>query len=335
MSPDPACRAKDFGYLAETARELVELLRNDAAVPASVRARVRDAPAWTPDDLRLRLAEFTLGAQATDLVPPAYLLRLPPALCGPELRAKLGAADAPVELGIGGDRKGGDEEEDAEKEGLSCPVLVGRQKRHRVRLTVENLLTCLPRRWLDSVVIDAYVHAMVELSPYKNEIYVLSAQADASFREIAATPRCYRYILAPLFRNSHWTVLFVDHGERGAGSGSGSVGRVRHLNSQIVNPRTPVVQTAPWCECFPTYQVNDLRVAAQHLPQQNNMYDCGIWVCFWTMAFLFFTDEELDSVREETVAGFRTQVLQQILQHYVVLPFEDLVPTLRAEARRG
>jgi hypothetical protein len=322
VSSHPRCKAQDLAMLNSELQAAKAELDADKDLPAAFRRAIADVPNWSADDMSLALGQFSLRPTFRDIVLPSSLLRRPRAF-------RHLTCDAPVlPVRLGGDGPLPDDQ----KEPTSCSLLRRNQDKSTITLRVSNLLTLLPTRWLDSVVIDAYVHAVVELSPYKNRIYVLSAQADPLFSEIKNTPACYRYILAPLFRNSHWTVLFVDHGEnRGSPNNRG---RVRHLNSQIVNPKTPVVQTRPWCECFPEYEVNDLQKAYRELPQQDNMYDCGVWVCFWTMAFLFFTDKELDSVDEPTVAAFRTQVLRQLLQHYVLLPPSVMYAVAKSQAKR-
>lgn len=205
----------------------------------------------------------------------------------------------------------------------TCARIGRQQKERQIRLRLSNMRTLLPDRWLDSVVIDAYLHILQEHWPQKDKLYVHSAEANPTLKEIVQTPGCYKFILIPLWRLSHWTVLLVDHTPFRVPTSYDSSGkplayqkykgRIRYINSQVVNPATPDIQTRPFEEAFPDYYVaNNVRGTAQQCDNSS----CGVYVCFWAFCLLYYSEKEILEVRCADIDKFRRRMIHQLFLYY-------------------
>jgi hypothetical protein len=185
-----------------------------------------------------------------------------------------------------------------------CGRLARNQESRRVQLRVYDLLTAFPDRWLDSVVIDAYIHLLQEHSGLRGTLYINSAEQDPSLAEIRQTPGCFSYIICPLFYRSHWTVIFISHVSK----------RIRYLNSQVVDKNTPEFQTRPFAEIFPDYKVSMLTPT-----KQCDQSSCGVLACIWAHIFLYYKEEEMDRIKCPDIDLFRKVLLQQLILSYILL----------------
>jgi hypothetical protein len=174
-------------------------------------------------------------------------------------------------------------------------------------LTFSSLLTLFKGRWLDSVVLDAYLHVLQEHWPFKNVLYINSAETDPSLQELKDTPSCYPYILSVLFYKNHWTVIMIDHVRK----------TIRYLNSQVVDPAIPVIQSRPYQLAFPTYDVQNVTHS-----QQCNKSDCGVYSAAWMMIYLYYQEAEFNRVQCEDMYKFRETFLLQLILYFYLLDSE-------------
>lgn len=187
----------------------------------------------------------------------------------------------------------------------SCSSMVRKQQKRVITLRWSNLRTLFPKRWLDSVVIDAQMHVLQEPWPLKNYLYINSAESDPTIEEIRKTPGCLDFFNNPLWLNSHWTVIL----------GNSRRKRLRYLNSQVVDRQTPLVQTKPFKEVFPGYDI-----VIKNPPQQINGWDCGVYVLYYTHILMYYKEEEIDNVTPEDVTEYRHNVLIQLILWYYLIP---------------
>lgn len=179
-----------------------------------------------------------------------------------------------------------------------CEQILMNSNRTFVRVKPSNFLCLFPDRWIDSVIINFWSKLCQSHYVGKQHLLVKSAQDDPSLREIMLTPKCFKYIMIPLFRKSHWTVLFINHEAK----------IIRYLNSQVFNKAVPSIQTEPFRQLFPDYTVYK-----DTIPAQCDHSSCGVYVCFWIMCFLFGNHEDMDSITCAKIDEFRDDVLIQLL----------------------
>jgi hypothetical protein len=186
----------------------------------------------------------------------------------------------------------------------TCTLIGNRQSHRKMRLTFANLLTLFPERWLDSVVLDAYLHVLQEHWPLKDLLYLNSAEQDPNFKELKSTPRCYQYVTSVLYLQFHWTVIMIDHVKK----------LIRYLNSQVVDQRTPNKQSKPFKELFPEYTLKNHSDA-----QQCNQSDCGVYSAAWAMMCMYYEDADMATIRCPEMKLYRhTMLLQLILSMYLI-----------------
>lgn len=325
-------RLKDMQTLNQYIRETWQMAHDKGIIPKN-QPPPRELG---PDDVKIILAEFYLGSDSrctginhdtlATLLPPPHLASLPRRKSHSSKAAKREERDvAPpqtspqpeeiVAMEAGSGKPSSLISSAPSKLGGKFPGLVAstspvcldiarNQEDRKVYLRIYDLLTAFPDRWLDSVIIDAYIHLLHEHCGFKDTLYVNSAEHDPSLSEIAKTPSCYRYIICPLFYRSHWTILFISHPSK----------RIRYLNSQVVDQRTPSFQTQPFRELFPGYQVSMLTPT-----RQCDNSSCGVLACLWAYIFLYFDEEEMDRIRCPDIHPFRETILRQLILSYIVL----------------
>lgn len=189
-----------------------------------------------------------------------------------------------------------------DKSSTMCRQLSGALQDRKVQLWVRNLFTSFRGRWFDSVMIDAFIAIITQFWKYRDVLYVNSAEVDLNLQELAQTPRCYRYILSPLYRKHHWTILFIDHKTR----------EIFYLNSDVVDRDTPQIQTAPFAQCFPGYRLHIIPCI-----KQCDNSSCGPYVCYWAYCFLFRRDQLL-RISCPDIRRFRTFIRHQIILSFLV-----------------
>jgi hypothetical protein len=100
-------------------------------------------------------------------------------------------------------------------------------------------------------------------------------------------------------------VILIDNGRK----------RIRYLNSQVVDTRTPDFQCRPFREVFPGYEVELVTKS-----QQCDNSSCGVYCCLWAHLFLFYEEQDLDNIRCPDAIKFRLTVLYQLIIAYILLP---------------
>lgn len=183
----------------------------------------------------------------------------------------------------------------------SCKRLRLEQKTNVVRLKLRNLCTLLYHRYLDSAVLDAWLHGLHRNFATPDDLYIISAENDPTMDALRDTRSCYAYLLLFLFRKKHWTVMFINH----------SCQEIFYYNSQT-NPSTVEKQLAPYQATFPEYQVR-----SPDIPQQIDRYSCGVF-CAWFAYCLLFCPELMHAIRPDKAAEMREAILRQLLIWYVV-----------------
>jgi Ulp1 protease family, C-terminal catalytic domain len=320
-------RRKDMAELNDLVSETYDLALNLGLIP-------RDQPRprrLVPDDVKLIIAKFVLTAdnQCTLIKADCLSSLLPvPHLAHKKRRQHEYASFDDSEGSEAADGApgpdGGQKRRRRKKEGggtaggsggagrfwpsiglgrPGCAELRSVLKDREIVLRVYDLLTGFKDRWLDSVVIDAYIHLLQEHCPFRDVLYVNSAEHDPTLNEIAHTPSCFKYIICPLFYRSHWTVLFISHPSR----------RIRYLNSQVVDRTTPEFQTKPFAELFPGYKVSMLTPT-----KQCDQSSCGVLVAMWAYIFLFYDEDEMDQIKCPDIGPFRDTLLKQLVLSYVL-----------------
>jgi hypothetical protein len=301
----PEARLRDMATLNRYIREVWQ-----TALKAGLIPRNQPAPRQLgPEDVKIILAEFFLGSDSrcttikpdclSTLFPPPHLAHLPR-----RKSDRAGASPSGNSTGAPGRESGGPWPGLVGSTSPVCMNISKSQEDRRIYLRVYDLLTAFPDRWLDSVVIDAYIHLLQEHCQFKDSLYVNSAENDPSLAEISRTPPCYKYIICPLFYRSHWTVLFISHPSK----------RIRYLNSQVVDRSTPEFQTRPFAELFPGYSVKMLTPT-----KQCDQSSCGVIVCLWSHIFLYFDEEEMDRIKCPDINPCRDMVLKQLILSYIIL----------------
>jgi hypothetical protein len=159
-------------------------------------------------------------------------------------------------------------------------------------------------RWMDSVVIDAMLHLFLCAWPAKALVYVQSAENDVSLAELRDTPSCFKVVIVPLFHKSHWTYLHIDH----------CLKEIVYHNSQLVDRMTPELQTRPFRELFPGYQVR-----TQTPPQQTDNSSCGVYVTFWSHCCFFYSPVEAESVTQDQIYAYRESIVINLLLNFLLL----------------
>jgi len=296
-------RARDMKRLNDIIRDTYELAKQRGLLLAARTRTLEEPPSFLPDDVRVVLATFFLGPdqQCTHIDSETLRTLLTPAQFSRRRTRQVSSLDAitPTMDERAGGRWGFDPSPNP-----TCPEIRSNQKRRQIQLRVYDLLTVFPDRWLDSVVIDTYIHVLQEHCPFRDEVYVNSAEHDPTLEEIRRTPNCFKYIVCPLFYRSHWTVMFISHKSR----------RIRYLNSQVVDRSTPELQTRPFSETFPGYSVKMLTPS-----KQCDQSSCGVLVAMWTYLFLFQDESDMDNIQCRDIDPFRTLILQQLILSYMIL----------------
>jgi hypothetical protein len=322
-------RIQDMRQMNAYIRQVLEMAKQMGLVPSNTPVPRE----LVPGDVRTIMAEFYLApdGNCTKISPDLSTLLPPPHLAHISRRTMqdppISALDSDQEVrsvgGANGKRAGQNGTVSTRKRwptdhfinslAPKCATIARAQEDRKIYLRVYDLLTSFPERWLDSVIIDAYIHLLLEHSNTKDMLYVNSAEHDPSLAEIKNTPSCYKYIVIPLWLASHWTILLISHSPAVV-NGKSYRGRIRYLNSQVVDRRTPEMQTRPFKELFPDYHV-----ALIAKPDQCNSFDCGVYVCLWATLFLFYDEEEIDRIKCPDAEAMRMTILQQLILSYIVL----------------
>jgi hypothetical protein len=250
----------------------------------------------TPDDFGRVISEFDMAASPEDnsvhvkaMLHPEHLESQPCTM--PCVQAILKA--------------GGPELATAAARQSKCAALERSQKSRRIQLRWANLRTLLePHRWLDSVVIDALIHTALEAWPCRHLAFVNSAETDVSLAELKETPSCYKMIVLPLYMRQHWSFCALNYAER----------RITYVNSQLLDKRTAELQTRPFRELFPDFEVETETPA-----QQSDNSSCGCFAAFWACIFMFWSRKEADSVTQAQIYRYRERILHQLILSYVLL----------------
>lgn len=186
-----------------------------------------------------------------------------------------------------------------------CASLERAQKSRRIQLRWSNLRTLLHAvRWLDSVVIDAAIHAQLEAWPMRHLAFVNSAETDVSLAELKQTPSCYKLIVLPLFWKSHWSILKLSIDRR----------RIVYTNSQLLDKATAELQTRPFRELFPDFELHTETPA-----QQTDNSSCGVFTAFWSHCFMYWGRPEIDGVTQQQIYRYRERLLHQLILNYAIL----------------
>lgn len=188
-----------------------------------------------------------------------------------------------------------------EKTAKRCVAISSQQKQRKIQLRFSNLLTLFKDRWLDSVVLDAYLHILQEFWPFKHVLYLNSSETDPSLMELRNTPTCFPYVLSVLFYKSHWTVIMIDHVKM----------RIRYLNSQVVDHTLPDRQAKPFQDLFPRYHVQNVTHS-----QQCNQSDCGVYSAAWMMLYLYYNENDFNQIQCDDMYQFRREMLEQLILYY-------------------
>jgi hypothetical protein len=183
-----------------------------------------------------------------------------------------------------------------------CKTVSNLQRKRVIELTFSDLQTLFPKRWLNSVVIDAMVHVLQEHFPLKRYLYVNSAEHDPSPKELLESVGCHDMILVVLWLKSHWTCVAINHRRK----------RIRYLNSQILNPEIAEIQTRPFRQIFPNYSV------ITHSPaQQDNSYDCGVYSVMSLHLMMYYDENEVEKITPKAATAYRQQMLYQLLLFFL------------------
>lgn len=197
---DSAGTRRDLEHLTHEARRAAQELYRDiqAAGPRLASfVQVLQPPVFTEASLDRELGMFSLGGVQVSPVDRdvALALLLKPAHLSPD-------AFKPTQLA----------DRDPERDGPpQCAVLAAMLRKRKVVLHTWNLRTGFADRWLDSVFIDAFLHELWLAYPYREQVYLVSAEADPSLYEIAQTPPCMPICIVPLFLKNHWTIVIIWH----------------------------------------------------------------------------------------------------------------------------
>jgi hypothetical protein len=200
-----------------------------------------------------------------------------------------------------------------------CQTIENEQRGRIIDLHINDIMTSLPDMWFNSPAIDAYINYIKEFTAEPEAWYIVSAEDSPERRdrlkEIAKTPKCYKYILSPLYREHHWTVMCIDHVNQ----------IVYYLNSDVVDKQTPEIQTEPFKRLFPGYKL----IVIPCVKQCDNS-SCGTYVCNWCRAFLFLVNsnpksrETLLHTSCSDILRFRTVIRRQLLLSYYVCPLSGV-----------
>ncbi len=287
---DTRGRAKDLVTLNKAIQRTYALARKMNNLP-----NIRKPPTVTAADLDVPFAEFHLAASTSKPLSSSLSECLLPMEHLGAIK-KMSATHVKELVDIG--------QRNMEKTVTQCTVISRKQKEYKVQLTLGNLLTLFKDRWLDSVVLDAYLHVLQEHWPFKNVLYLNSAEKDPSLNQLKNTPTCYPYVLSVLFHESHWTVIMIDHVKE----------QIRYLNSQVVDPNLPDEQSAPFQAAFPKYHVQNVTKS-----QQCNQSDCGVYSAAWIMIYLYYNEKEYDKITCPDMYKFRETMLEQLILYYYLL----------------
>jgi hypothetical protein len=187
-----------------------------------------------------------------------------------------------------------------------CAKIRQRQKARKITLHLSNLRTLLPERWLDSVVIDAYLHVMQEHFPMKRFLYLGSAENDMSLAELAETPGCFDYFTCVLWKDSHWSCIAGNHMRK----------RIRYLNSQVSpGSRIPDIQTKPFKDLFSEYGVQTYSPS-----QQQGSTACGLYSTLSVFLMAMMDESLVERITPADAEKFRYSMLLQLLLSYYLIP---------------
>jgi hypothetical protein len=190
-----------------------------------------------------------------------------------------------------------------------CLNIEENQKQRVIQLSMNDIITTSPDKWFNSCAIDAYGNVIVRYAEEPEAWYIVSAEDSPDRKdriaEIKKTKQCHKYALSPLFRDSHWTVMCIDHTRQ----------TIYYLNSDVVDADTPKDQTKRFADAFPGYEL----ILIPCLKQCDNS-SCGAYVCYWMYAFMFLPREALLSISCPDILRFRELIRHQLLLSYFVCP---------------
>lgn len=266
---------------------------------------------FTLGDYHRPLAEFNLTsydiASGTHPVKDNYLMRFE--MTSPNFPEQTECHPIVYELEQQLNTKGGKFSFASVSQDPVCEQIEQQQGTRTITLSVNDILTSLPDMWFNSPAIDAYLNYIKALASEPEAWYVVSAEDSPERRdrlkEIQKTPKCYKYVLSPLYREHHWTVMCIDHTTR----------TIYYLNSDVVDKQTPSIQTKPFKDAFPGYKL----IIIPCLKQCDNS-SCGAYVCYWSYAFLFLPREALLHISCPDILRFRTLIRRQLLLSYYICP---------------
>ena len=111
------------------------------------------------------------------------------------------------------------------------------------------------------------------------------------------TPACFQQALLPLWKQKHWTFLWLDTDQR----------VLRHYDSQLVDPDYTLSEKRRFQQVFPLYTF-DLLLP----PQQCNHYDCGVYTCYFAYCVLFDRPREA-AIRCSDSDLIRSRIMDQVV----------------------
>ncbi len=186
-------------------------------------------------------------------------------------------------------------------EAKECMVLRAKQFQARITIKPRNLCTLFQGKWLDSAVLDAWLHGLHRSFREADKLYIISAEEDPNLDILKSTHGCFDYILQVLHRKGHWTCMFINHRCR----------EIFYYNSQI-SGKTAKKQLRPYRRKFKDYAIEVAQV-----PQQSDNFSCGVFVCWYAYCTLF-CPELIQSLRGEKSREMREAILRQLLVWYVL-----------------
>lgn len=188
-----------------------------------------------------------------------------------------------------------------EEEADKCQMIRNHQSHTHITLKPRNLLSLFECKWLDSAVMDAWWYGLQCSFPQAEKLYIISAEQDPDLDLLRYTDGCYDYILIVLYFREHWTCMFINH----------RCSEIFYYNSQLSH-KTASEQLRPFRDKFPDYAVETPRV-----PQQDDRYSCGVFVC-WYAYCLLYCPELIQSLHGTRSDEMRSAILQQLLTWYIL-----------------
>lgn len=189
-----------------------------------------------------------------------------------------------------------------------CRAIERNQLDRHIVLTVSDVACTLPKKWFNSVDIDAFLN--VRRVKALDAWYIVSAEdtpaRSARIQEILLTPQCVPLVMMPLYRNYHWTFGVIDHREQ----------QLYFFNSDAsVDDDTADALMGPFQRAFPHYQFHGITCV-----RQDDNYSCGTYVCYWADRFFARRRDLLTAITPHDIRRFRTLVRQTLLLAYHICP---------------